>query len=914
MARLESRLFVRSIAIGLFLTVAVLAAGALGLLDSLEYWLYDQRVIYCQLPASPPTTRFAYLDIDDASLEALGRWPWRRETLARILDEVQRARPNTLGLDILFSEPQTPQLVQDSKGQLHTIDDDAELARVLRRSRNAVLATSFKLESGEDQSPQLTTAAGWFSHDLEMTRDAFAKRLMGAGESQLSEAAADDLFLRARRRAMKERIDYELDRGSPSKEQLLHRLLPNTNPDVDSPLIRLLADQYALSSAAFSVYRFGAPRQTLSLAPAQGTLSALPLPIFSAFAAECAFANYDIFDNATVRSVPMFVEYNHRLYPQMGLATACVELGADPTAVRFEGSDIIIPAPGGAISIPTYVYHSKALGRDVPLIAAVPWFGNRDWETMFDWPAHRTSAGHISIVKVWDICSARSAIVKNSVTIDEAISHILDDDRADKLAVDPPMAKKYAAALPDPQDFAARQKMAEETLKALKESGWLEAFAKTPEKDLNPEDRLKKVFLSDAVDALQNTVAQNRQLRDQVDAQRQWLASQIGGKGVLVGFTATGFTDQVSTSLHLHCPGVVVHGVIANAVLTGRWWRVAPEWVTVLLTVLFGVGTAAVLGRCHPVRASLIVLALLAGYGLVNGFVLFDWNRWIVGIAGPTVAIVTVWAGCTLDRLIIVGIERNRIATEVAIFSREMELARQVQVALIPTHPPKVAGLEAEGWAIAASMTGGDCYDLWEMHDGRLAILLADASGHGLAPAMIVSQVRTLVRTLSEFDTNPFDLLSRVNKRLSNDLEANRFVTAFLGFLNPDGRLEWASAGHGPMFWCANGSSEMLDLDSTSLPLGIQPDWEGDTAPPPLQLHPNGMLVVFSDGIFEAPAPDGNMFGVERIKEGLLASRHLPCIQIIAGLRTAVQQWQAKIEPIDDQTIVIVRRTRSNSL
>jgi hypothetical protein len=598
----------------------------------------------------------------------------------------------------------------------------------------------------------------------------------------------------------------------------------------------------------------------------------------------------------------------------MGLATACVVLGANPANVRFEGSDIIIPAPAGTITIPTYVYHSKALGRDVPLIAAVPWFGNRDWETMYDWPAHRIAAGHISIVKIWDICAAQNAIAKNSATIDEAISHILNDDRADKLALDPPLAKKYAAAPPDPQDTPARQKMAELTLKELKDSGWQDIFAKTPDKELKPDERLQKVLLNDAVNALQNTVSQNRKLRDQVESQRQWLASQIGGKGILVGFTATGFTDQVSTSLHLHCPGVVVHGVIANAVLTGRWWRVAPAWVTVLLTILFGVGASAVLGRYHPGRASLITLSLLVGYALLNGYVLFDWNRLIVGVAGPMVAIVTVWAGCTLYRLIVEGMERNRIAMEVAVFSKEMELARQVQVALIPSRPPNVAGLEAEGWAIAASMTGGDCYDLWEMHDGRLAILLADASGHGLAPAMIVSQVRTLVRTLSEFETNPFDLLSRVNKRLADDLEANRFVTAFLGFLHPDGKLEWASAGHGPMFWCSDGVCEILDLDSTSMPLGIMADWTGDTAPPSLQLHPDGMLVVFSDGIFEAPAPDGDMFGVERIKERLLNSRNLPCVQIIAGLRTAVQQWQAKIEPIDDQTVVIVRRTRLSSV
>jgi CHASE2 domain-containing sensor protein len=908
MARHERRLFVRSIAIGILVTVAVLAASSLGLLDSLEYWLYDQRAILCQFGTAPPTTRFVHLDIDDASLEALGRWPWQRGTIAHILDEVRLARPSAVGLDILFSEPQKPQLVLDSNGKIHTIDDDAELAEALRKCGNAVLATSFRLESGEAQSPVLSRAVDWFTSDLEMPRETFSERLLNSGQTQLSEPAIDDLFIRARREAMKARIDYELDRGPVTYDVLAHRLLPHTNPDVGSPLLHLLADQYGISSAAHAVYRFGAPKQTLPLPPARGTLSVLPLPGFSAVAAQCAFTNYDIFDNATVRSIPLFVEFNNRLYPQMGLATACVVLGASPTAVRFEGSRIIIPAPGGDISIPTYTYHSKALGRDVPLIAAVPWFGTREWETMYDWPAHRAAVDHISIVKIWDIYSAQERIKKNNGTIDKAISHILDDDRADKLALDPALAKKYAAAPPDPLDTTSREKMARDTLKDLKDSGWLDSFAHIPEKDLKPEERLQKVLLYDAVDALQNTVAQNQKLRDQVEQQRRWLASQIGGKGVLIGFTATGFQDQVSTSLHLHCPGVVVHGVIANAVLTGRWWRVAPAWVTALITLFLGVGASVVQGRFSPVRASLLVLAMLLGYALVNGLVLFDWQKLVVGAAGPAAAIVLVWAACTLDRVIIEGIERRRIATEVAIFSREMELARQVQVALIPTHPPKLGGLESEGWALAASMTGGDCYDLWEMHDGRLAILLADASGHGLAPAMIVSQVRTLVRTLSEFETKPYQLLSRVNNRVSNDLEHNRFITAFLGFLGRDGRLEWASAGHGPMYWCADANGVMQELDSTSLPLGIQPDWPDDEPAQALELQPGGMLFVFSDGIFEAPAPDGNMFGVERIKEILSNSCTLPCVQIIAALRTAVQQWQGKIEPIDDQTVVVVRR------
>ena len=909
MTRLERRVFSRSLVIGALLTLIVLAVHAFGLLDSLEYWLYDQRAIHCQLAEPAPTNRFVHLDIDDASVspDALGRWPWPRGNLARILDEVHRAGPSAVGLDILFSEPQKPQLIQEPGGKLRTIDDDAELTQALRKCGNAVLAASFKLESREAQSAGPSRAVELLAGDPEMTPEELNKHLKDSGQEPLAGQALDWLFIRSRREAIKARIDDELDKKPGiATDALLKRLLPHTVPDADSPLRNLFLDQYQIAIAERGVYRFGAPRQTLAAMPAEGIFNVVPLARFSNVAAGCAFANYDIFDNATIRAIPLFVEYNRRLYPQMGLATACVMLGADPAAVRFDGSNIVIPAPAGAISIPTYTYHSKVLGRDVPLIAALPWFGNRDWETMYDWPNHLNPAGHISIASIWDICQSEKKIATNSATIDLAISNILNDDREDKLGADPPLARKYAAAAPDPQDTVTRENMADVTLKDC--APWLDVFAHTPDKDLKAEERLQKILLNDAVNALQNTVANSRQLRSQIDTQRRWLASQIGGKGVLIGFTATGFQDQVSTSLHLHCPGVVVHGVIVNAVLTGNWWRMAPAWVTVLLTILFGMSAAVVQGRFQPLRASFLVLLLLLGYALFNGYILFDWHKWIVGLAGPSVAMLTVWAGCMLDRLIIESLERHRVATEVAVISREMDLARQVQVALIPTKAPRIVGLEAEGWALTASVTGGDCYDLWQLKDGRLAILLADASGHGLAPAMVVSQVRTLCRSLCEFESHPQGLLDRINRRLADDLEPNRFVTAFLGFLSPDGTLDWASAGHGPMYWSPGPGFGMLPLDSTGLPLGIQPNCFFDSALPGLMLAPGGSLVVFSDGIFEAHAPDGQMFGVERVKEILEKTAGQPLSTIIATLRSAVQKWQAKLEPDDDQTIVVVRR------
>jgi len=168
MTRLERRVFSRSLAIGALLTLMVLAAGVFGMLESLEYWLYDQRAIHCQLAEPAPTSRFVHLDIDDASVSptALGRWPWPRGKLAQILEEVERAHPSAVGLDIMFAEPQEDRLVRTADGKITTETDDDDLIRVLRRYENTVLAASFKVELGEAESVGPPQAIDWLTSDL----------------------------------------------------------------------------------------------------------------------------------------------------------------------------------------------------------------------------------------------------------------------------------------------------------------------------------------------------------------------------------------------------------------------------------------------------------------------------------------------------------------------------------------------------------------------------------------------------------------------------------------------------------------------------------------------------------------------------------------------------------------------------
>jgi serine phosphatase RsbU (regulator of sigma subunit) len=260
-----------------------------------------------------------------------------------------------------------------------------------------------------------------------------------------------------------------------------------------------------------------------------------------------------------------------------------------------------------------------------------------------------------------------------------------------------------------------------------------------------------------------------------------------------------------------------------------------------------------------------------------------------------------------------VAIQRHRLqmaALQAAEMRKEMDLARKVQEALLPSVIPEIPGFDAAGWAKPASVTGGDCYDFWQLPDGRLGIFLGDASGHGLAPTLVVSQARTLVRALcdsTQAACTPHQILTRINSRLSEDLEPNRFITAFLAFLAPDGTLHWQSAGHGPIFYRPRAGAPIESLEAPVPPLNALPDLIDDS-PPPMKIEPGGALVVMSDGIFESFSPAHEQFGAERVIELLDQSNSHPAKHCIDSLHDAVAKWQENDEPNDDQTIVIVKR------
>ncbi len=239
---------------------------------------------------------------------------------------------------------------------------------------------------------------------------------------------------------------------------------------------------------------------------------------------------------------------------------------------------------------------------------------------------------------------------------------------------------------------------------------------------------------------------------------------------------------------------------------------------------------------------------------------------------------------------------------------RDLAIARDIQQGVFPDVMPSMNGYELAGWSQPAEETGGDIYDAIALDEHRVLILLGDATGHGIGPALCVTQVRSMCRMAARLQTGLEATMMHINDQLEADLSAGRFVTAFLGVLDArDNRIRYCAAGQAPLLYLKAGDDTVTLLNSTLMPLGIMPGLEVDNAES-LQLEPGDLFVIMSDGIFEAHR-GSELFGVERVCDFLLKHRELGAAELIGGLDGVLREFMDGTPQADDMTVVVVKRT-----
>lgn len=265
----------------------------------------------------------------------------------------------------------------------------------------------------------------------------------------------------------------------------------------------------------------------------------------------------------------------------------------------------------------------------------------------------------------------------------------------------------------------------------------------------------------------------------------------------------------------------------------------------------------------------------------------------------------------TLSSLAGVALQRQMLLDEYAEkqkLQRDLAIARDIQQSLLPDADPAVPGFDIAGWNKPADETGGDCYDFIELPDGRLGVLIADATGHGIGPALVMAEVRALVRALSSTTDDLGVLMRQTNHILHNDLDAGRFVTTFCGVLNPpSGRLDYVSGGHGPLLLYRHQDGSEHKLPATTVPLGILPDIDATPAEP-IRLAPGDVFLLVTDGFFEWTNEQDEQFGVERIFELLRNHHDLSAAELIDRMYQTVAAFGRQTGQADDLTAILIRR------
>ena len=253
------------------------------------------------------------------------------------------------------------------------------------------------------------------------------------------------------------------------------------------------------------------------------------------------------------------------------------------------------------------------------------------------------------------------------------------------------------------------------------------------------------------------------------------------------------------------------------------------------------------------------------------------------------------------------ALERRRLEEELA-------LARRIQRTLLPDSLPTLAGWDLHGLNVPSRGVSGDYYEVVERSAGRECVLMiADVSGKGMAASLLTVSLQALSEGPIEDGLPPEEICARLSRRLFKRTPPEKYATAFLGILETEsGLLRYTNAGHNPALVIraapagSTAAAETIELGSTGVPLGLlaAAPYYADT----IELGHGDLLVLYTDGIVEAMDPDGEEYGLDRLKQVCASHPGETCAALAAALDRDLLERVRGTPFADDRTVVLARR------
>lgn len=315
--------------------------------------------------------------------------------------------------------------------------------------------------------------------------------------------------------------------------------------------------------------------------------------------------------------------------------------------------------------------------------------------------------------------------------------------------------------------------------------------------------------------------------------------------------------------------------------------------------------------KLSPARRALFAVSLAAFVGgLLELFAGIDLVRvpvvpFLLDIPLPTL----VWAdgtgwvtiGFVLVNLLVLLEVADRLSLK-----NDLEVAREIQLAMLPQRTHAIEGLEAAGRTRPANTVGGDCYDILRLSDGRLLLMLGDVSGKGSPAALLMALAIAMLRTLAPEDLPLVGLVERLNRLVYEQTPGSRFITMFIAVIDPTTwRLTYINAGQTPpLLRRRTGSIEALTTGGMALGMFDRATYVAAE----LTLQPGDLLVAYSDGVTEAEDPAGTPFDEVGLRQ-LLATHHDEALDDLGEtIVAAVVAHADSVRLADDLTVLAARR------
>jgi serine phosphatase RsbU (regulator of sigma subunit) len=267
-----------------------------------------------------------------------------------------------------------------------------------------------------------------------------------------------------------------------------------------------------------------------------------------------------------------------------------------------------------------------------------------------------------------------------------------------------------------------------------------------------------------------------------------------------------------------------------------------------------------------------------------------------------------LWAAANQAAISIENARLYKSEVEKQKIERDLDLARKIQQGLLPQCIPDISGLDICGEMIPAMQVGGDYYDLIQISDSKLFVVVGDVSGKGLAASLYMTKLQTMIKLSCSDEKTPKEILIDINRKIYKEMERNSFVTITLALFDLQKRIvKFCRAGHMPVLLASNATVQSYRTQGLGIGMERGVIFEKSLIEEEIKLLPGQIFTFFTDGVTEAMNENNELFGDENLNNILKNKSQARSAEIVNEIWSSIQSFRGTAEVSDDMTMVVVK-------